>query len=46
MYGEKLLHDQDYWLPVYMDCHIKIEKNPKWAYENGYSETRAKNIYR
>jgi len=43
--GIKLLHDQDYWLPVCAHCHDKIERNPAWAYENGYSESRAKNVY-
>ena len=44
--GIKLLHDKDYWLPVFFDCHIEIHVNLKWAYENGYSESRAGNIYR
>jgi len=44
--GIKLLNDKDFWFPACMDCHIEIENNPEWAYKNGYSESRAKNIYR
>lgn len=44
--GIKLLNDQDYWLPACMPCHIEIEASPTFAYENGYSESRKKNIYR
>ncbi len=42
----KLLHDTDYWLPVCLYCHGIIEMNPAWAYVNGYSESRAKNVFR
>ena len=29
-----------YFLAVCRSCHTKIETNPKWAKENGYSESR------
>lgn len=44
--GISLLHDKDFWLPVCRDHHREIHDNSKWAYENGYSELRAKNVYR
>ena len=44
--GIKLLLDRDYWLPLFFDCHVKVENYPEWAYEKGYSETKEKNIYR
>jgi hypothetical protein len=28
------------WIPVCFKCHRKIEDNPFWAYEQGYSEYR------
>lgn len=37
--GERLL-DVDNFLPVCHDCHVKIEMNPNWAKENGYSKKR------
>ena len=40
--GIKLLHDQDFWLPVCLYCHGIIEMNPTWAHEEGYSESRGK----
>ena len=39
--GIKLIHDERFWLEVCSDCHIEIEKNPEWAYQEGYSITRA-----
>ncbi len=36
----KLLNDTRYWLAVSRKGHIKIELNPKWARENGYSLER------
>ena len=39
--GIKLIHDERYWLPACGDCHTEIEKNPEWAYQEGYSITRA-----
>lgn len=35
-----LLLDKNYWLPVCMKCHLKIESNPAWAKQNGYSLNR------
>lgn len=32
---ERLI-DEDYWLGVTRDGHIKIHDNPKWAREKGY----------
>lgn len=37
--GERLL-DVDNFLAVCHDCHVKIEMNPAWAKENGYSKNR------
>jgi hypothetical protein len=34
------LTDIRYFLPVCRDCHTKIELNPVWAKENGYSLNR------
>jgi len=36
----KLLLDIRFWLPVTPDCHKKIELNPEWAKEKGYSLSR------
>lgn len=36
----KLLLDERYWLPVSRKGHIKIENNPLWAKEMGYSDYR------
>jgi len=30
----------EWWLAVCRGCHRKIEENPEWAYENGYSFSR------
>jgi len=35
-----LLTDERYFLPVCPDCHLRIELNPIWAKEHGYSLTR------
>lgn len=35
-----LLNDKRYFLPACDECHTKIELNPDWAKENGYSESR------
>lgn len=35
-----LLMNTDYWLAVSRKGHIKIELNPQWARENGYSLER------
>ena len=35
-----LLIDSNYFLSVCRGCHKKIEENPKWAKENGYSLNR------
>lgn len=35
-----LLTDTRYFLPVCRDAHQKIELNPEWAKENGYSLNR------
>lgn len=40
----KLLTDTRYWLGVTMETHIKIENNPEWAYEKGYSLLRTAKI--
>lgn len=32
-----LLLDQRFWLAVSREGHQKIEDNPEWAFENGYS---------
>lgn len=37
---EDLLLDQRWWLPVSRLAHDKIELNPDWAKENGYSIDR------
>ena len=34
------LNDVSTWLAVSRQGHIKIEENPIWAKENGYSENR------
>lgn len=36
----KYLLDERYWLGVTQEGHQKIEENPEWAKEMGYSETR------
>jgi len=35
-----LLIDERYWLPVSRIAHDKIEKEPRWAWENQYSFKR------
>lgn len=35
-----LLLNKKYWLPVSMSGHEKIEKNPNWAKEMGFSMSR------
>lgn len=35
-----LLLDKRFWLAVCADCHTKIENNPEWAIEKGYSIKR------
>lgn len=37
-----LLTDTKYFLPVCRDAHQRIELNPEWAKENGYSLNRTK----
>lgn len=37
--GELLL-DENHWLPVSRKGHIKIEQNPLWAKQMGFSEYR------
>jgi hypothetical protein len=39
----KLLTDVRWWLGVTSDCHKKIELNPDWAKEKGYSLSRLSN---
>lgn len=41
-----LLIDVRFFLAVSRDGHNKIEANPKWAKENGYSIKRVINIYK
>lgn len=36
-----LLMDKRYWLAVSRKAHVKIELNPKWAREQGYSLPRS-----
>lgn len=36
----ELLLDDNYWLAVSREAHQKIELNPEWAKEQGYSLTR------
>ncbi len=36
----ELLNDTRYWLAVSRVGHIKIEEQPKWAYEKGFSLLR------
>jgi len=38
-----LLLDERFWLAVSREGHIKIENNPEWAYEQGYSVKRNTN---
>ncbi len=38
----KLLCDMRFWLAVSAEGHDKIERNPAWAYEMGYSLLRNK----
>lgn len=33
-----LLLDQRFWLALSREAHEKVENNPKWAYEKGYSK--------
>lgn len=35
-----MLLDEKYWLQVDFPCHRKIEDNPTWAKEKGYSINR------
>jgi hypothetical protein len=35
--------DKNYWVALSMDGHEFVEKNPKWAKENGYSLSRLAN---
>lgn len=35
-----LLLDERFWLPVSADAHEEIERNPKWAFDMGYSLSR------
>ncbi len=37
-----LLLDETHWLPVSRKGHVKIEMNPRWAKEMGFSESRLK----
>ena len=36
-----LVIDERYFLACCIACHNKIEENPEWAYEKGYSIPRA-----
>lgn len=36
----KLLNDTRYWIALSREGHIKVELNPKWAKEYGYSLSR------
>lgn len=36
----ELLLDKVYWLPVSRKAHIRIENNPEWAKEKGFSLMR------
>lgn len=38
--GITLLLDERFWLPVSMKGHNRVELNPKWAREHGYSLPR------
>lgn len=38
-----LLNDTKYWLAVSREGHIRIENNPEWAKEMGYSLSRLHN---
>lgn len=40
--GDLLTNDK-YFLAVCAECHQKIERFPKWAKEQGYSQSRLKN---
>jgi len=35
-----LLLDQRFWIALSREGHIKVEENPEWAKENGYSLNR------
>ena len=37
-----LLLDETHWLAVSRKGHVKIEMNPRWAKEMGFSESRLK----
>jgi hypothetical protein len=39
-----LLLDERFWLAVSREGHRKIEENPEWAYEQGYSIKRNTNV--
>lgn len=38
-----LLLDTRYWIALSREGHQKVENNPKWAKENGYSLSRLEN---
>lgn len=38
----KMLLIVEWWVAVCRNCHRRIEENPEWAYENGYSFLRLK----
>lgn len=38
-----LLLDTNYWIALSREGHIKVEENPIWAKENGYSLSRLSN---
>lgn len=40
----ELLLNEDFWLPVDFKCHRKIEDNPQWAKEKGYSINRTRTM--
>lgn len=40
----KLFLDTKYWLAVSHEGHIKIENNPEWAIQQGYSLKRLNNV--
>lgn len=37
---KELLLDEEFWLPVSREGHVKIELNPEWAKEQGFSLSR------
>lgn len=38
MNGHDYMNDVSTFLPVCRSCHVKIETNPRWAKDNGYTK--------